>query len=55
MVTCNLCPPPDNTVPADDLLDHVRLFHPDVWDEGLDVVDMTLDRNDGRERSHDRP
>ncbi|MFJ1539317.1 hypothetical protein ACIODS_12310 [Micromonospora chalcea] len=54
MVTCNLCPPDDNHVHADSILDHLRLMHPDEYgdgparwpDGGNVVVDTTIEPDD---------
>lgn len=55
--TCHLCEPPEAALP--NLLEHLRLFHPDVYgdglaawpDGGLVVVDATLDPADFGGRS----
>lgn len=31
---CNLCPPGAPQVPDAELVDHVRLLHPDAWGDG---------------------
>lgn len=51
MGTCHVCPAgdPDRTVPDADMLDHLRVHHPDAYgdgparwpDGGLVMVDMT--------------
>jgi hypothetical protein len=59
MGTCNVCPPGDNSVPDVEALDHLRVFHPDVygdgpevWPDGLVVVyDMTLEPIDFEEHN----
>lgn len=51
MVTCHLCPPDDNTIDDRDILDHLRVIHPDHYGDGpqrwpdgqLVIVDTTLD------------
>lgn len=34
MGTCHICPQGDNTVPDDEVVDHLRVLHPDVYGEG---------------------
>ncbi|MFF0823040.1 hypothetical protein ACFYUR_21985 [Micromonospora haikouensis] len=54
MATCHLCPPDDNTVDDRDILDHLRVIHPDQYGEGPQrwpdgqpvIVDTTLDPAD---------
>ncbi len=51
MGTCNLCPDGDNDVPDPELLDHLRVMHPDasgdgpkLWpDGGLVIIDRTAE------------
>lgn len=50
MATCHACPPEDQFVPDYDMLDHLRVHHPDLygdgperWPDGQVVIhDMTL-------------
>lgn len=50
MITCHLCPPDDNQIPDTDVLDHLRVVHPDAYGDGPDlwpdgspvIVDTTL-------------
>lgn len=50
MATCHVCPPDDQQVPVEEMVDHLRLMHPEVWGDGPDrwpdgqpvVQDMTL-------------
>ena len=50
MATCFVCPPDDNAVPDWEMVDHLRLIHPDVYGDGpqrwpdgsVVVVDCTL-------------
>jgi hypothetical protein len=37
MAACHACPAGDNTLPDRDILDHVRLAHPALWDGGPDT------------------
>ena len=54
MATCLLCPPEDQFVPDHDMVDHLRVNHPDAygdgperWPDGEVVVhDMTLEPTD---------
>jgi hypothetical protein len=53
MGTCHLCPPDDAAVPDTELLDHVRVVHPDayeavdLWPDGRPlIVDTTLTPED---------
>jgi hypothetical protein len=54
MGTCYSCPPDDNVVPDGDMVDHLRLMHPDEWGDGLQewpdgepvIVDHTLKPDD---------
>lgn len=34
MATCHLCPPDDDQIDAEDALDHIRVMHPEVWEDG---------------------
>jgi hypothetical protein len=51
MATCHVCPPGDQNVPDDDMLDHLRVMHPDLWGDGPErwpdgsvvVYDTTLE------------
>lgn len=51
---CLLCPPDDQDLGDEDLMDHLRLHHPEQWGDGPDrwpdgrpvVVDRTLDPRD---------
>jgi hypothetical protein len=56
---CNLCPPGEPYVPDAELVDHLRLLHPDAWGDGPElwpdgevvVADLTLEPDDfGGER-----
>jgi nitrogen fixation-related uncharacterized protein len=56
---CNLCPPGAPHVPDGELVDHLRLLHPDAWGDGPElwpdgevvVADLTLEPDDfGGER-----
>ncbi|MET0416022.1 MAG: hypothetical protein ABW022_08380 [Actinoplanes sp.] len=54
MATCHVCPPDDSNVPDEELYDHLRVIHPDLfgsgperWPDGEIVVhDMTLEPGD---------
>jgi hypothetical protein len=54
MGTCFVCPEGDRDVPDVELLDHLRLLHPDVWGDGplrwpdgrVVVYDTTLEPGD---------
>jgi hypothetical protein len=54
MATCFLCPPEDNKLDDDHMLEHLRVMHPDAYgdgperwpDGGMVVHDMTLDPGD---------
>lgn len=53
MITCHLCPAEDNQVPDLEILDHIRVFHPEHhaelrrWPDGEPVVeDHTLEPSD---------
>lgn len=56
MAICFVCPPGDNTVPDSEMVDHLRLIHPDVYGDGPEcwpdgsvvVVDCTLEPEDFR-------
>lgn len=37
MLTCHLCPPGRQDIPAEQILDHLRMRHPQVWDDGPPV------------------
>lgn len=50
MATCHVCPPGDNRVPDDEMVDHLRVVHPEVYGDGPErwpdgsvvVYDQTL-------------
>ncbi|HEY3259622.1 MAG TPA: hypothetical protein VGJ95_05025 [Pseudonocardiaceae bacterium] len=54
MATCHVCPPGCQNVPDDDMLDHLRVIHPDLYGDGPErwpdgrvvIVDMTLEPDD---------
>jgi hypothetical protein len=37
MATCHMCPTADQQVPDDEMLDHLRVIHPDVWGDGPEL------------------
>jgi len=59
MATCFVCPPGDQDIPDVEMLDHLRVIHPDVYGDGPErwcdgrivVHDTTLEPGDfGGER-----
>jgi hypothetical protein len=34
MATCYVCPPGEQDVPDVEMLDHLRVMHPDAWGDG---------------------
>jgi len=51
VATCHICPPDDNTVPDREMVDHLRVLHPDLYGDGpprwpdgsIVFVDYTLE------------
>jgi len=51
MATCHLCHPDEQAVPDHDMLDHLRVHHPDAYGDGPErwpdgeivIYDTTLD------------